>query len=652
MQAEPLLSAALSRATGTDTRLGEIVGAPAEPERASTPRSAALVRLAEAEDTLRAIGAGEIDAFVVSDGGSGQRVVTLSSADRPYRMLVENMRDGAATLSSSGLILYANRRLAELLSCSRETLVGSPLAMFAAAGVPIELSQIRGPDGLGTTIELDLVDAKGAAVPVRMETSPLVVDGEQLTCLTVTDLTAVQAQEREIARLSQAQTARMADLQEAQTALSKQATHDALTGLPNRALLVDRIDQALSRAKRSGRCTAVLFVDLDRFKRVNDSHGHAAGDTTLRRVADTLVAVLRPTDTVARLGGDEFVVLAADVESQMHAVDISTRLITELCRLPDRFEDGERVAASVGISVSVGGSGTVETLLKEAETAMSQAKSRGGGYAEVFDAALGRQVQQRSIAQDMLQSALDDDRIILYYQPVIDLPTGSVAGFEALARIVQRDGSLVPPAAFIPVAEDSGLVVPLGAQVLEMACREAPRWQPVGLQQRRLTVAVNLSSRQFQGGDLTTVVRRTLEQTGLDPSCLHLELTETALIDLDPEFLAQLGRLGDLGVQIGLDDFGTGYASLIHLRRLPLTFVKIDQSFVQGLGTDHEDERIVSAVVDLAANLGLRSIAEGIETQHQLDRLRELGCDHAQGYLFSRPLPPDDIPTAIRRAAW
>jgi diguanylate cyclase (GGDEF)-like protein/PAS domain S-box-containing protein len=579
-------------------------------------------------------------------------VFTLSSAEPPYQIFVENMRDGAATLSSGGVVLYANRRLAEMLSCSRETLVGSPLAMFVAPDGPIGLEEIRDPGGLGANLEFDLLDANGATLPVRVATSPVVVDGEHLTCLTFTDLTIVQAQEREIARLSEAHIARTADLQDARRALTKQATHDALTGLPNRSLLVDRIGQALGHAKRSGRCTAVLFVDLDRFKQVNDSHGHATGDTTLRRVADTLVAVLRPADTVARVGSDEFVVLAADVESQLHAVDISTRLIAELCRRPDRFEDGGRIGASVGISVSVGGRGTAETLLKEADTAMSLAKLRGGGHAEVFDAVLGRQVQQQSIAQNMLQSALDDRRIVLYYQPVIDLPSGSVAGFEALARIVQRDGSLVSPAAFIPVAEHSGLVVPLGAQVLEMACREAPRWQPVGLPQRRLTVAVNLSSRQFQGGDLTSVVRRTLQQTGLDPSCLHLELTETALIDLDPDFLAQLGRLGDLGVQIGLDDFGTGYASLIHLRRLPLTFVKIDQSFVQGLGTDQEDERIVSAVVDLAANLGLRSIAEGIETQHQLDRLRELGCDHAQGYLFSRPLPVDDIPTAIQRPVW
>jgi diguanylate cyclase (GGDEF)-like protein len=612
----------------------------------------ALARMTEAEDTLRAIGAGEVDAVVVSDGGPGRRVFTLSTADRPYRMFVENMREGAATLSSSGLILYANRRLAELLSCSRETIVGSPLAMFVAGGMPSGLQETRGPDGLGATVEFDLLDANGMAVPVLVGASPLDVDGNLLTCLTFTDLSAQKSQDREIARLSLAQAERMADLQSAQAALTEQATHDGLTGLPNRALLVDRIDQALLHSKRSGRPTAVLFVDLDRFKHVNDTQGHAAGDAVLRRVAEQLVAVLRPMDTVARIGGDEFVVLAPDVDNHLSAVDMGTRLVTELSRRPDRIEDGERVAASVGISVSVGGRGTAETLLNEADTAMYKAKSLGGGRAQVFDATLGRQVKQRSIAQRMLQSALDDRRIIVYYQPVIDLFTGSVAGFEALARIGEHDGAIVPPAAFIPVAEDTGLVVPLGAQVLGIACQEARRWPPAGLPACQLTVAVNLSSRQFQPGDLTMVVRRRLEQTGLDPGCLHLELTETAIMDLHPDLLEQLRSIRDLGVQIGLDDFGTGYASLTHLRRLPLTFVKIDQSFVQGLGTDGEDERIVSAVVDLAANLGLRSIAEGVETEGQLHRLRELGCDQAQGYLFARPLPPTDVPTAIRHSIW
>jgi diguanylate cyclase (GGDEF)-like protein len=622
------------------------------PDLAATPRSEALLQMTEAEDTLRAISRGEVDAFVVSDGEDGERVFTLSTADRPYRMFVENMREGAATLSASGLVLYANRRLAQLLSCAGEAIVGSPLSAFVAHGAPIGLAGLQGSAGHGATFEFDLVDANGMAIPVLVGSSPLEVDGEHLTCLTFTDLSAQKAQEREIARLIKAQAERMVELQQAQVALTEQATHDALTGLPNRLLLLDRMHQALAHSKRSGRCVAVYFVDLDQFKQINDSQGHAAGDVVLRAVADRLVAALRPMDTVARIGGDEFVVLAPDVDSHLHAVDIGTRLVDSLRRCPDRLEEGERVAASVGVAVSVGGRATPEALLHEADTAMYQAKLLGGGRAEVFDPRLGRKFQERSGVRRMLQSALDDHRVIVHYQPVIELATGSVAGFEALARIVAHDGSILPPGAFIPAAEESGLVVPLGAQVLGMACQEASGWQPTGHRERQLSVAVNLSSRQFQSGDLVTLVQGTLEHAGLDPSSLHLELTETAIIDLHPDILKQLGRIRDLGVQLGLDDFGTGYASLTHLRRLPLTFVKIDRSFVQGLGTEHDDEGIVAAVVNLAANLGLRSIAEGVETKDQLDRLRALGCDQAQGYLFARPLPPNDIPTVVHHSGW
>jgi diguanylate cyclase (GGDEF)-like protein/PAS domain S-box-containing protein len=616
-------------------------------EQANAPEI--VLRLAEAEDTLRAIGAGEVDAFVVSDGEEGGRVFTLSTADRPYRMFVENMRDGAATLSSSGLILYANQRLAELLSCSRETIVGSPLARFLADGVAIGLDEIRGPSGLGTPVEYELLDADGRPVPVLVGASPLEVDGNNLTCLTFTDLSARKAQDREIVRLNQNQADRLDDLQAAQAALTEQATHDALTGLPNRALFVDRLEQVLSHAKRSGRCAAVLFVDLDRFKQVNDTHGHAAGDALLRSVADKLAAAVRPMDTIARIGGDEFVVLAPDIDSHLHAVDLSTRLLANLERRSVRADDADRIVASVGIAVSVGGRGTAEVLLNEADTAMYKAKSLGGARVEVFDAALGRQIRQRAIAQRTVQSALDHDRIVAHYQPIVDIGTGSVAGFEALARIAERDGTLLPPADFISVAEDSGLVVPLGAKMLELACQEARSWQLADLD-RQITVAVNLSSRQFESGDLETIVRGKLGHAGLDPERLHLELTETAIIDLHPDLLEQLARMRDLGVQIGLDDFGTGYASLSHLRYLPLTFVKIDQSFVQGLGADKEDDRIVAAVVDLAANLGLRSIAEGVETHAQLDRLRSYGCDQAQGFLFAKPLRAEDVPAAIRPA--
>jgi diguanylate cyclase (GGDEF)-like protein len=600
----------------------------------------------EAEDALRAIGAGEIDAFVVSDGVGGQRVFTLTTADRPYRMFVENMRDGAATLSSDGLVLYANRRLAQLLLCSTDTIVGSPLSRFVVEDGTFELDAILVPGRLGA-VEVDLVDANGQTVPVLVGTSPLEVDGHYLTCLTFTDLSAQKAQDREISRLSRAQDERMADLQDAQAALTRLATHDALTDMPNRGLLVDRIDQALSQATRSGASTGVLFVDLDRFKRVNDTHGHAAGDAVLRRVAQQLSSVLRPMDTVARIGGDEFVVLVPGVSGNLHAKDIGFRLIAELSRIPDHVEHGEPIAASVGISVSVGGRGTAEILLHEADRAMYQAKLIGGARAVVFDAALGVQVERRSTALRALQSALDERRVVAYYQPIVDLATGRAAGFEALARIAGDEGAVLSPTEFIPAAEESGLVVPLGAEVLGLACEEARRWQAVGL-----SIAVNLSARQFEPGTLPALVRETLERTGLDPNRLHLELTETAIIDLRRDIIEQLGHIRDLGVEIGLDDFGTGYASLTHLRRLPLTFVKIDQSFVAGLETDDEDRRIVAAVVDLATNLGLRSIAEGVETAGHLTRLRELGCDQAQGYLLGRPLPPDDIPEAIRRPAW
>jgi diguanylate cyclase (GGDEF)-like protein len=400
------------------------------------------------------------------------------------------------------------------------------------------------------------------------------------------------------------------------------------------------------------RSTAVLFVDLDRFKQVNDTLGHAAGDAALRRVADQLVKTLRPMDTVARIGGDEFGILIPNVASEAHAVDIGNRLLAELSRRPQRVDDGEPITASLGIAISTGGRGTAESLLHDADTAMYQAKSLGGGRAAVYDKAFGLQIHERSIARRTLQSALDDGRVLAHYQPIIDLAGGTVTGFEALARIAGPDDSIVFPGAFIPVAEENGLVIPLGTRVLELACAEASGWKATNDTERPLTIAVNLSARQFEPGDLVVVVRHILERTAVHPTRLHLELTETAIVDLRPDILKQLGRLTDLGVEIGLDDFGTGYASLTHLRHLPLSFVKIDQSFVHGLGTDMGDERIVAAVVDLAANLGLRSIAEGVETSEQLAWLREFGCHQAQGYLFARPLPAQDVPAALDYRAW
>jgi diguanylate cyclase (GGDEF)-like protein len=402
---------------------------------------------------------------------------------------------------------------------------------------------------------------------------------------------------------------------------------------------------------RTGKVTGVLFIDLDRFKQVNDTHGHTAGDAVLRRVAERLKGAVRPMDTIARVGGDEFVVLTPDLSGYMDAVDLGTRLVTELARPLDTDGGSGGLTASVGVSVVAAGNASAESMLHEADTAMYHAKSLGRNRAELFDAALGLQAHERAAEKRSLQLALDERRIVVYYQPIIDLPTGDVAGFEALARIAERDGTILLPASFIGVAEESGLIVQLGEQVLSTACREARGWRESGLADRPLTIAVNLSPGQVERGDLTILVRDTLAATDLDAESLHLEITETALMELRREVLEQLVRVRDLGVQIGLDDFGTGYASLTYLRRLPVSFVKIDRSFVSGLGMDREDERIVAAVIGLARDLGLRSIAEGVETPEQLAQLRGLGCDQAQGYLFARPLPAIDLPRAFSQAA-
>ena len=561
----------------------------------------------------------------------------LSTADRPYRMFVENMHDGAATVSADGLVLYANRRLEELLACPRQSIVGSPLETFLAGTAAIGMDEIRDQGGLGGSLEFDLLDANGVRVPVLTGCSPLNVNGDALTCLVFTDLSAQKAQEREIVRLSEAQAQRMGALQQAQAALTRQATHDTLTGLPNRALLIDRIDRALAQA-----CAPVAAPPSCSSISTASSRSTTPRDTPpetrrCRASPPRSSASVRPMDTVARIGGDEFVVLAPDIDDHVHAVEMATRLVTELNRRPVRT--GERVGASVGVAISAAGRGTrggPPHRGRHGDVPGQGARWRPRARSSTRRSAAGS--ASDTAARETLQAALDERRVVVHYQPIIDLTGGAIAGFEALARIAQRDGAILPPADFIPAAEDSGMVVPLGAQVLERACDEARGWHRPA--PSTLTIAVNLSARQFGPGDLATVVERARSsRAAWTRSACTSSSRRRRSSTSTPTSSSSSHGIRDLGVQIGLDDFGTGYASLTHLRRLPLTFVKIDQSFVQGLGSDRDDERIVAAVIDLAANLGLRSIAEGVETQGQLDRLRELGCDQAQGFHFARPMP-------------
>jgi diguanylate cyclase (GGDEF)-like protein/PAS domain S-box-containing protein len=597
-------------------------------ERAS---AATKNRLDEAEETLRAIRNGEVDALVISDGLPDERVFTLSSVDKPYRIFVENMSDGAATLSQAGLVLYANPRLVDLLDYSMTELIGSSLLDFTAAESRNELSAALEHH---TSAEITFVAADGHLVPMLIGASKLEVEHNQLTCVTLTDLTAQKAQTEVIRALGRVQSDQLVELQAAEATLTFSATHDSLTGLPNRVLLIDRIEQALAQAARSGAWTGVLFIDLDRFKRVNDSRGHGTGDDVLRGVAERFRATLRTMDTLSRIGGDEFVVLIPDLVDRLEAGYIATRLRQSL-EAPVG-PGGTVVTASIGVAIAEAGASSAEVMLHQSDTAMYHAKSLGRDRTEVFDIALSQRQTQRAATEDLLTEALAEHRLLPHYQPIVDLAAGGVAGFEALARILQADQSVLFPDAFIGVAEDSGLIIELGAQMLSTASQHAEGWPP-SAGGGCPSVAVNLSPRQLEQSDFAKYVSVVLANSGLDPTRLHLEITETALMQLSQNVLAQLHRVRDLGVEIGLDDFGTGYASLTHLRRLPVTFVKLDRSFISGLGADIQDEQIVAALIDLTAKLGLRSIAEGIETPQQLDRLRELGCDQGQGYLFQRP---------------
>ena len=424
--------------------------------------------------------------------------------------------------------------------------------------------------------------------------------------------------------------------------LRHQSLHDSLTGLPNRRLFVDRLGQALGRTRRRDRLVAILFTDLDDFKVVNDSLGHDTGDKLLVEVAKRLGSCLRPEDTLARFGGDEFTVLIEDLEVPDGAVRVAERIVEEL-REPFLLEGRELyVAASIGVALGSAGTKDAEELLREADTAMYRAKDQGSDH-EVFDTAMhGRAVDRLELEND-LRRAIEQNEFVVHYQPIISLQTGELWGMEALVRWEHPERGLLNPDEFVPVAEESGLVVPMGELVLEEACRRAVEWQREFPGNPPLAMSVNLSGRQLRRPDLPETIGRALTESGLSASSLGLDITETVYISALEANTAALDRLRALGIRICLDDFGSGYSSLSYLKRLPADILKVDKSFTKGLGLEVEDTAIVQTVVDLAHILGMEVVAEGVEVEEQETLLREMGCDFAQGYLFSRPLPPEAV---------
>ena len=431
--------------------------------------------------------------------------------------------------------------------------------------------------------------------------------------------------------------------------LRYQALHDALTGLPNRTLLLDRVTHSLAGARRRGTSVGVIFLDLDHFKLVNDALGHAVGDVLLMAVARRLADVVRANDTVARLGGDEFVVLCEDIAPKDFAAVASC--VGAAFETPIAVQGRElHVSASLGVVIATE-SHTPDDLLRDADVAMYKAKERGRARIQVFDEQLRQEAADRFDGEAALRRGIASDEFCVFYQPIVTVATGAPVGVEALIRWRDPQRGLVSPAEFVPLAEETGLIVPLGEWVLAEATRQVQQWREHLAGCVDLSVAVNLSARQLDVADLVATVRGALARSGLPPEALHLEITETVLMDDVERSIELLGDLRGLGVRLAVDDFGTGYSSLSYLKRLPVDTLKIDRSFVDGLGSDMHDSSIARAIVNLGTALDLDLLAEGVETERQRGALQELGCQLAQGYLWSPPVAADRFPRWLAGAA-
>jgi diguanylate cyclase (GGDEF)-like protein/PAS domain S-box-containing protein len=430
---------------------------------------------------------------------------------------------------------------------------------------------------------------------------------------------------------------------ELEAQLTHQALHDSLTGLPNRTLLLDRLDHANAVARRHGGTVAVLFLDLDNFKLINDSMGHAAGDVLLLRVAQRVRACVREDDTVARFGGDEYVIVLNQIYDATEALEVAQR-ITAALQAPLNVHGRDIImSVSIGIALSVAGSVDRNELLRNADIAMYRAKSSGKARFHLYGVHMHDAAVQRLELEYDLRLALERDELLLEYQPIIDLESGAAVGLEALVRWQHPGQGRISPAAFIPIAEETGLIVPIGEWVLREACRQAAAWQALEGVTGNLRISVNLSARQFLDPHLVTHVRSALDASGLPPDLLVLEITESNVMTNADEAVTRLQALRALGVRIAIDDFGTGYSSLAYLHSLPVEILKIDRSFVAGIGEEKDSTPIVAATVRLAQSLGLGIVAEGVETETQVSHLRDFGCGQAQGFLFSAPVPAERV---------
>jgi diguanylate cyclase (GGDEF)-like protein/PAS domain S-box-containing protein len=544
------------------------------------------------------------------------------ASQRRWEEIFRNVRTGVAVLSpGKNTIQLANPAFARMHGYSTEELENRPVIdLFAADGLKL-ISQCLASATEKRSGSCETLHRKkdGTEFPVLVDIASVEAEPgkTQYWIINVQDLTA---------------------LKQAEEKIKFQAYHDALTGLPNRELFLMYLDLEITQALRNNYKIAVLCLDIDRFKNVIDSLGHVAGNTILKETARRLRSCIRKSDTIARIGGDEFAILISDIKRPEDIV-INVREIVAAMNAPFPVGNHEfYITLSFGISIFAEDGEDPETLLKNADNAMFHAKESGRNSYHFFNAALNKRTVERLLLENNLRKTMERDELLVYYQPQMNLATGVISSLEALVRWKHPELGLLKPEQFIPLAEEMGFINRIDEWVLRTACAQSKAWQEAGL--RRLPVSVNLSAREFLDPELVPTISRILEETGLDPAYLEIELTESIAMR-DTKLVADnLARLKEMGVGLAIDDFGTGFSSLSYLRKLPITKLKIDKSFVRGIASETGDQIIVSAVIAMGKSLGLHTVAEGVENKAQLAFLQSKQCDAVQGFLFNEPLPP------------
>jgi diguanylate cyclase (GGDEF)-like protein/PAS domain S-box-containing protein len=553
----------------------------------------------------------------------------LKLAEHRYRSIITQLEESILIADASSFsIIEVNPALHRLLGYSAHDLEYLRVGDIFLGAIP----EIIGDVGSARQ-ELRMRARDGRLIEAEVSISKLSMDEGSVLCLVARDITARKEIERQFF--------------ENQSKLSHLAHHDALTAMPNRLYLQANFPELIDQAQKTGKRVGLIYIDVDNFKNINDSYGHGRGDQLLLAIAERLRDAVRADDLVVRMGGDEFVVVTV-VPTVEHVEHLAQRVLESL-RQQFRIEGGTfELTTSSGVSVYPDHGVDLEMLLKHADIALYQAKDNGRNKLLFYSSEMNLRLSERLTLEQALRKALsNNDELYLEYQPLVDLNTGVLVGFEALVR--WRHPQMIPPSRFVPVAEECGLISELGEHVLRTACKQIEIWQTAGL--TMVPISINVSPKQFQGNRLVNLVESLTAEHKIRPSMLSFEITETALMETTDSYLKSLQTLRELGSRISIDDFGTGYSSLSYLKHLPIDALKIDRAFVRDMATDPNDAAIVNAIISMSRSLGLYTVAEGIETADQLNRLRDLGCQNGQGYYFSRPVPVEQCHALLEQLA-